>query len=88
MDIAERDKMIDELHIAADELFAYLPAEDINCFKELVDHSEIGVGLEILLTQIDEYDLIIPKKTYNILKNCGRGHIDDCYCDRIKYTES
>lgn len=86
--IAELNKMIEELHTVADALEPLLPAVDIAFFIDFIDNNEVGVGLDMILSQIYEYDVTIPKWTYDILKKAGkRAKLDDRYFEGLKYSE-
>ena len=85
MNTLELDTMIKELHTVADELAGYLPAETIQYFRDFIEHSEVGVGVEILLEQVSENDIVLSERAYCLLEKAGRGIIDDDYFSNVKH---
>lgn len=49
-----------------------LPAENIADARDLIDHGEYGVALELVCTQLYEYDVPVPTETYRLIEQCGR----------------
>lgn len=76
-----------DLHFVADELKGILPAGAIENFRSLIENSEVGIGLEMLLDDIYEYDIVLPKNIYDILEKYGKGDINDSYFEGIRYKE-
>ena len=82
--INELNLLKKELYDVAKELQNQLPAHNLAFFKELVDNSEIGLGVETLLEQIEDYDIAITNRCYQILKKAASDILDDSYFNSIK----
>jgi len=88
MNIQELNEMIKELHSVADELEGRLPAINIQFFRDFIEHNELGIGVEILLEQIYENDIVLSKMSYYILKNASKAmKVDDDLFIGVKHNE-
>jgi hypothetical protein len=67
------------------ELDGRLPAEDIGNAEDLVAVGEFGVALEILCTQLDEYEVLLPRDALAALEAMGHSMgIDSYYWNRLQ----
>jgi len=62
----------DVLYMALDKLKGLLRESDFVNAKVCIDAGEPGLGLETICTQPVEYDIRIPRTTYELLANAGK----------------
>jgi hypothetical protein len=62
-----------------------VPAADLAEATDLTKHGEPGVALELLCTQLDEYDVPVPPALLAGLRELGTAmRIDESYWTRLK----
>ncbi len=49
-----------------------LPPGDVGAAEDLISHGEYGVALELICTQVHEYELPVAKETFRAIEQCGR----------------
>jgi hypothetical protein len=52
---------------------------------ELIVHDEWGEALDLICTQVIEYDVRLPERVYLLIhETCGLMEIDPVYCSQLK----
>lgn len=60
-----------DLEKLAEKLAGLLSVNDIKNFRELIEHAEYGVALELICTQLCEYEITVSNEVLNLVKKIG-----------------
>jgi hypothetical protein len=60
-----------QLSTLADMLSGRLPDNNIADARELIAHGEYGVALDLLCTQVYEYEIPVSSEAYKLIEACG-----------------
>tara|TARA_R110002096_G_scaffold433381_2_gene652025 strand:- start:76571 stop:76840 length:270 start_codon:yes stop_codon:yes gene_type:complete len=72
MDLSIRDQVVANLKQVLREVSTVLPTENISDSHDLLDHGEWGESLDLLCTQLYEYEVPLSKDLYQLIDTTGR----------------
>jgi Fe2+ or Zn2+ uptake regulation protein len=69
-------------------LKGYISDDKIKDFINLIENNEISLGIETILEQICEDNIVIPSIVYNIFKKFEEnGYVDKSFLDGVLHTK-
>ncbi len=78
-------KLREAFDLVADSLVAAGYPERVQCAYELVDANESAIALEIMCSNLYEFDCHIPARAYELLAEAGVNmNVDSDYWETLK----
>ena len=61
-----------ELRAIVTAFSEHLPQANIGAAEDLISHGEYGVALELICTEVYEYDVPVTADTFRTIEQCGQ----------------